>query len=84
MLSSSVSVAILHFLDDKASETAIFCKIFDSFFDCMNVRSLHEGGGGIKRKPNLKPYTSPDDDRFEVGGCPKIILYVQFFIINSN
>ena len=38
--------------------------IFDRFFDCLNVRSLDEWRQ--KRKPDLKPYYSPNDERLKV------------------
>ena len=37
---------------------------FDKFFDCLNVRSFSEWKAS--RKPDRKPYTSPDDPRLEV------------------
>ena len=42
--------------------TAKFCKYFDQFFDCVNVRHLHEGQH--KRKDFLAAYESPNDPRF--------------------
>ncbi len=40
--------------NSETSETERFVRIFDKFFDLMNVRSLKEGTH--KRKPNLNPY----------------------------
>ncbi len=37
---------------------------FKKIFDCLNVRSKSEWIG--KRNPNLKPYTSPADERLKV------------------
>ena len=45
-------------------ETAKFCKMFDNFFDCLNTRRA--GEGKQKRKPELEPYRSAEDGRFEV------------------
>ncbi len=47
-----------------AQETANFLQMTNTFFDCCNVRSKVEGVR--KRNPNLLPYTSIDDPRFEV------------------
>lgn len=56
---------VFQFLNkDEFSETSKFCKMFDRFFDCMNVRS--KGEGRNKRKPDLEPYQSVDDPRFHV------------------
>ena len=48
----------------ETTETQIFVRMFDMFFDCLNVRSpdVH-----IKRrKPNLKPYKRTTDERLNV------------------
>ena len=49
------------FGEDVTSETEVFAQNFDRLFDCLNVRSLTKWGA--KRKPDLKPYNSPDDSR---------------------
>ena len=41
--------------------------MFDRFFDMLNVRSLDEWA--FKRKEDLKPYYSPNDDRLKVSTC---------------
>ncbi|XP_070537602.1 uncharacterized protein [Ptychodera flava] len=46
-----------------AHETVRFIRHMDKFFDCLNVRNFDEHMR--KRKPNLKPYSDPDDARFE-------------------
>ena len=53
-------------------ETAYFCSMFDRFFDCLNTRDAKEGKK--KRKPDLDPYRSIEDGRFQV--CD---LFVCFF-----
>lgn len=63
--------AFRFFGDEATSETEVFARNFDRFFDCMNVRSLTEWK--VKRKPDLKPYTSPDDSRLKVR---KYYLYI--------
>ena len=62
VLSSTMSVVLEQFGGNECIETAKFCKIVDSFFDCFNVRSKTEGV--IKRKPNLLPFECQDDGRF--------------------
>ena len=37
--------------------------MMETFFDCLNVRNTKEHD--LKRKPNFRPYESPDDIRFE-------------------
>ena len=64
MLSQSVASAFLYFSDPSTTETQKFVLYFDKFFDCMNVRSTTEWQQ--KRKPNLKPYQSVDDERLDV------------------
>ncbi|XP_070567945.1 uncharacterized protein [Ptychodera flava] len=46
---------------DGHRATVEFVRHFDKFFDCLNVRSMTEGFK--KRKPNLLPYRSPNDER---------------------
>ena len=47
---------------DKVEETANFCQLMNDFFDCCNVRSVHEH----ERKQNklLAPYEKCDDLHF--------------------
>ena len=56
--------AFAYFGDPSTKETQHFIMMFDKWFDCLNVRSLHLLIH--KRKPDLKPYTSVDDPRFHV------------------
>ena len=64
VLSKTVSDAFLYFGDPATKETQRFVLLFDRFFDCLNVRNLNEWA--VKRKPDLKPYCSPDDTRLQV------------------
>ncbi len=64
VLSKSVADALAYFGNPATEETEKFCRIFDRFFDCLNVRSMKEWV--TKRKPDLKPYTSPDDSGLKV------------------
>ena len=50
--------------DPKTTETEKFCRTFDKWFDCLNVRNKSEYIR--KKKPNLKPYTDPEDERLKV------------------
>ena len=63
ILSKTVSTVLTHHGPPDASETARFCEMLDSFFDCLNVRSYDEHIR--KRKPFLKPYSDQADNRFE-------------------
>ena len=56
--------AFAYFGEVETSETERFVQYFDTFFDCMNVRSFTECFD--KRKPNTRPYRSTDDPRFDV------------------
>lgn len=49
---------------DEASETVLFVKMMDSFFDCLNVNNFSTGKR--KRKPFQDPYRKKDDFRFKV------------------
>ena len=50
--------------NDEYNETARFCHMLDRFFDCLNTHSIGEGWN--KRKPDLEPYTSDQDERLNV------------------
>ena len=45
-------------------ETAKLILLADRFFDCLNGRAVFEGDH--KRKPDLMPYRSQNDPRFDV------------------
>ena len=65
VLSTSVADALAYFDDPSTKETKHFIRMFDKFFDCMNVRSMNEWVS--KKKPNLKPYNNTDS-RLKVDG----------------
>ena len=69
VLSSSVANALRISLGDQASGTALFCEMFDKFFDCVNVSTLDEGK--LKRNVFKGPYRSGHDFRLKVlfDGC---------------
>lgn len=62
VLSSSVGKVMLEYGGEECTETAGFIIKMDTFFDCLNVRSLDEGVK--KRKKNLLPFKDLDDERF--------------------
>lgn len=49
---------------EETKETVNFVKMFDNFFDCLNVRCI--SASVQHRKPDLRPYRSPDDERLKV------------------
>ena len=55
-------------------ETERFCLMFDRFFDMLNTRAIDEGMR--RRKPDLKAYEQVDDERFQVGVCIVLVVYV--------
>lgn len=57
-----MSAVLTTFGTPDTAATAKLCKMLDSFFDCLNVRSTHEHER--KKKPFLAPYSSVDDPRF--------------------
>ena len=62
ILSDSVNQALPTYVPPEAVATAKFCKMLDSFFDCINVRNTQVVI--LKREQFLKPYESLDDERF--------------------
>ena len=62
VLSESVFQALQTYGPPDAIGTAVYCQMFDQFFDCMNVRNSVEA---VKKgKPFLKPYKNLNDERF--------------------
>ena len=59
VLSKTVAVALSTFGADDTKETATFCTLMDSWFDCFNTRNLEEANR--KRKPFLQPYRHSSD-----------------------
>ena len=64
VLSKTVCDAFAYFGDPETEQLQKFEANFDRFFYCMNARNMDELSR--KRKPNLKPYYSPDDERLKV------------------
>ena len=71
VLSKSVANTFDYYGEHDIIETQKFVKTFDRFFDMLNTRSLEEGI--YKKKPDLLPYRTTDDQRFEV--CALIYQY---------
>ena len=63
VLSKTTSLVLKNYVSENAAGTALYCEMFDSFFDCFNVRSKEEHIRKIK--PFLAPHTSNDNLRFE-------------------
>ena len=62
-MSETVSKLLDEYVDG-AGETARFIGYVDKFFDCLNVKHLSDADR--TRKPFRKPYTSENDERFQV------------------
>ena len=62
ILSKTMLVALSAFETPESTATVEFCEMIDSFFDCLNLRSLTEGRRKIK--PFLEPYINQNDAKF--------------------
>ena len=51
-------------IEQDTTETEVFCRTFNKFFDCMNSRHLQESKQ--KRNEDLAAYSSSDDERLKV------------------
>ena len=63
VLSQTMAAVLKEFHAGNTLETAKFCEILNSFFDCFNVRSTKEGY--FQRNSNLAPYREVTDSRFQ-------------------
>ena len=63
-MSTSVADGLTYLNNDETRETRLFIRMFDRFFDCLNVMSKFEGV--LKRKDSRLPYYNPTDERFKV------------------
>ncbi|XP_056007180.1 uncharacterized protein LOC125647649 [Ostrea edulis] len=63
VLSNSVAQVMRAYYGPEVSETARLFSLVNRFFDCLNVRSLRESV--FQRKPDVAPYTSQNDPRFQ-------------------
>ena len=64
MLSNTVAEALMMMNDPDLEKTIEFCKMFDKFFDCLNVSSLDLGRRSTN--PFKAPYHHSNDFRIEV------------------
>ena len=72
VLSKTIAEAISMEENASLTETERFCRKFNKFFDCFNVRSLAEGL--YKLNPDVEPYKSAEDPRLKV-------LYILFILL---
>jgi len=77
-----VADAFAYFADDSTTETERFVRYFDRFFDCMNVRCFTECFE--HRKPDLRPYRSPKDDRLKVTNSSIIHLKSHCYMVTHT
>ena len=64
VMSNTVAEALARDGDSRTTETRRFVKMFNKFFDLLNVRSLNEAIH--ERNPNKEPFRSPSDSRLQV------------------
>ena len=62
-------------------ETSKFFALCNRFFDCLNVRSLKEDV--FKRNPDLAPYRSQDDPRFQVYIVDRVFKTVRIHLVDT-
>ena len=72
LLIETVCNVLNQFGPPEAAGTAECCLMMDKYLDCLNVRNTKELE--LKGKPNLRPYESPDDIRFE-----RLDTFLQYF-----
>ena len=66
---------------EKAQETAKFVRMFDKFFDSLNVNSYN--AGRLKRKVFKQPYRSAKDFRLRVCRL-QVYQYSYIYMIATN
>ena len=71
VLSNSVCKALELEGRDDTKETAKFCRVFNKFFDCLNVRCQEECVK--RRKPDVRPFRNVTNPRILVGYAYLII-----------
>ncbi len=82
MLSESIAEGFSKYGSTDTVETQRFTRMFDQFFDCLNVR--HPDVHIKRRKPNLKPYSRPDDERLKVSNTPHTHTNLTLILIHSG
>ena len=79
MLSSSVANALVTQGRFYTQSTIKFCRIFDKAFDCLNVARI-----SLNCKEDLKPYTTPDDPRFDVSGFEYVLSNLNYVFLKNH
>ena len=74
--------ALTYYDEDETTETRVFIRHMDSFFDCLNVRSHEEGVK--KRKPWREAYFHSWDERFKVAKIHCMYHILLFFMLFSG
>lgn len=64
VMSDGVASALQVLNRDRTSETRLFIRMIDTFFDNLNVKGPMMAT--FKRKESIAPYTSSMDERFKV------------------
>ena len=67
---------------EKTTQTRLFIRMINKFFDCLNGRSFLEGE--LKMNAALKPYCSTKDERLEVQKGWHNNIYNVAIKINSS
>lgn len=68
--------------EDETTETRVFIRHMDNFFDCLNVRNHEEGVK--KRKPWREAYFHSWDERFKVSIVSSVMSRTSFFSFSGS
>ncbi len=79
-MSETVADALTFYNDNETTETRIFIRLVDEFFDCLNVKNRLEGK--LKRKNARLPYCKPTDHRFKVTNALRTVHGVCMCVYN--
>lgn len=66
---------------EKTTQTRLFIRMINKFFDCLNGRSFLEGK--MKMNDTLNPYSSARDERLEVQK-DSALYYIAIIVISSG
>lgn len=83
-MSESVACALDLINNNDTLETRTFIRMFDRFFDIMNIRTPSDGTREIKEIK--RPFTKPDDYRFKVHTslkCKVVIFYHVYAVADE-
>jgi hypothetical protein len=64
VMSTTMADALSQQDRDETTETRVFIRFVDQFFDCLNVKRRFEGL--YKRKQWREAYTRSNDERFKI------------------